>query len=347
MSGPLLSIEDLKVHFPFGGGLFGRNRRAIRAVDGASLTLEAGETLGLVGESGCGKSTLSNALVRIVEPTAGRVLFEGVDIALLDRAALRQVRRRIALVFQDPFSALNPRMRIGDSIAEPLVAHRLLAGQALRDRVGELLRLVGLASEHASRYPHQFSGGQRQRVVIARALASEPSLLLCDEPVSALDVSVRSQILNLLLDLQARFGMAILFVSHDLSVVRHVCDRIAVMYLGRIVEQAERASLFEAPAHPYTRGLIDAVPPPDPALRKGQGDAPIAGEIPSPADPPPGCHFHPRCPFVIERCRHEPPRLRPLASGALVACHRAEEVQAMGASERHRNPTIPAHGALP
>ena len=345
MSGPLLAIEDLKVHFPLRGGLFGRRRGAIRAVDGASLTLEAGETLGLVGESGCGKSTLANALLRIVEPTAGRVLFEGVDIASLDQAGLRQVRRRIALVFQDPFGALNPRMRVGDSIAEPLVAHRTLAGAALQRRVGELLRLVGLAPEHARRYPHQFSGGQRQRLVIARALASEPALLLCDEPVSALDVSVRSQILNLLLDLQERFRMAMLFVSHDLSVVRHVCDRIAVMYLGRIVEQAPRRHLFTAPAHPYSRGLIDAVPLPDPRLRKGQGEAPIAGEIPSPADPPPGCHFHPRCPFVIERCRHEPPPLRPLPGGTLVACHRAEEVQALGAPERQRLPPSLAQGA--
>jgi oligopeptide transport system ATP-binding protein len=328
MTEPLLRIEALEVHFPLAKRLFRAPASSIRAVDGVSLDVARGETLGLVGESGCGKSTLANALLRIVEPTAGHIHFEGVDLATVNAGRLREVRRRMALVFQDPFGALNPRMRIGESIAEPLIAHRVLRGRDLALRVGELLRLVGLAPEHAGRYPHQFSGGQRQRIVIARALASEPSLLLCDEPVSALDVSVRSQILNLLLDLQARFAMAVLFVSHDLSVVRHVCDRIAVMYLGRIVELAERTMLFEAPAHPYSRGLIEAVPIPDPAKRQGLGDQPLAGEIPSPANPPSGCHFHPRCPLAVDRCRTEAPVLRRVANGSTAACHRAEDMLA-------------------
>jgi oligopeptide/dipeptide ABC transporter ATP-binding protein len=319
----VLQLEDVHVHFPLRGGIFGRLHGTVRAVDGVSLTLAPGETLGLVGESGCGKSTLANAILRIVEPTSGRILLGGNDLAHADERTLRDVRRRLALVFQDPFASLNPRMRIGESIAEPLIAHRRLAGSALKGRVGELLRVVGLAPEHARRYPHQFSGGQRQRVVIARALANEPEILLCDEPVSALDVSVRSQILNLLLELQRRYGMAILFVSHDLSVVRHVCDRIAVMYLGRIVELAERDTLFAHPAHPYTRGLMEAVPLPDPSRRKSLDEAPISGEIPSPAAPPSGCPFHPRCPLAIDRCRQELPLLRPLASGSLAACHLA------------------------
>ena len=323
MPEPLLVLDDLHVHFPLRGGLLARQHGIVRAVDGVSFDLAQGETLGLVGESGCGKTTLANAILRIVEPTSGRILLHGQDLAHADGRTLRAVRRRLALVFQDPFASLNPRMRVGETIAEPLIAHRRLPRAALRRRVGELLSLVGLEPEHASRYPHQFSGGQRQRLVIARALASEPELLLCDEPVSALDVSVRSQILNLLLELQSRLRMAILFVSHDLSVVRHVCDRIAVMYLGKVVELADRDTLFAHPCHPYTRGLMAAVPLPDPARRKSVGSAPLSGEIPSPAAPPPGCPFHPRCPIAVERCRHELPLLRPLSGGNVAACHLA------------------------
>ena len=323
MTEALLSLEDVAVHFPIRKGLLGRQVGAIRAVDGVSLAMAPGETLGLVGESGCGKTTLANAILRIVEPTRGSIRFEGVDMAALTGEPLRRARRRIALVFQDPFSSLNPRMRIGETVAEPMLAHGGPGGAKRRDRVAELLTLVGLLPEHASRYPHQFSGGQRQRVVIARALASDPALLLCDEPVSALDVSVRSQILNLLLDLQARLNMAILFVSHDLSVVRHVCDRIAVMYLGRVVELADRRTLFDHPAHPYTEGLIASVPQPDPTVRKPFTEAPLSGEIPSPATPPSGCHFHPRCPIAIERCRHDDPTLRPLPRRSAAACHLA------------------------
>ncbi|MFM8992442.1 MAG: ABC transporter ATP-binding protein, partial [Alphaproteobacteria bacterium] len=249
---PLLEIEDLRVHFPLRRGMFGRPLGAVRAVDGVTLAMGRGETLGLVGESGCGKSTLGNAILRVVEPTSGAIRLAGVDLARLEGEELRQARRRAQMVFQDPFASLDPRMRIGDSIGEPLLVHGLARGEELRARVGGLLRRVGLEPVHAGRYPHEFSGGQRQRIVIARALALSPDLVICDEPVSALDVSVRGQILNLLLELQRGLGTAFLFVSHDLSVVRHVSDRIAVMYLGRIVELAERDALFSQPRHPYT-----------------------------------------------------------------------------------------------
>ena len=319
----LLEIEDLKVHFPLRRGLFGRPSGAVRAVDGVTLSMARGETLGLVGESGCGKSTLGNAILRVVEPSSGAIRLAGIDLARLEGEELRQARRRAQMVFQDPFASLDPRMRIGDSIGEPLLVHGLARGEELQARVGELLRRVGLEPSHAARYPHEFSGGQRQRIVIARALALSPDLVICDEPVSALDVSVRGQILNLLLELQRGLGTAFLFVSHDLSVVRHVSDRIAVMYLGRIVELAERDALFRKPRHPYTEALISAIPLPDPPAQRARRRIILSGEIPSPARPPSGCTFHTRCPMATARCRVEAPVLSARDDGALVACHEA------------------------
>ena len=320
---PLLEIEDLKVHFALRRGMFGRPLGAVRAVDGVSLTMARGETLGLVGESGCGKSTLGNAILRVVEPVSGAIRLDGVDLAQLDGEALRAARRKAQMVFQDPFASLDPRMRVGESIGEPLLVHGLARGADLRARVESLLDRVGLQPVHADRYPHEFSGGQRQRLVIARALALSPDLVICDEPVSALDVSVRGQILNLLLDLQRSLGTAFLFISHDLSVVRHVSDRIAVMYLGRVVELAPRDALFDRPLHPYTQALISAIPLPDPPAQRSRRRIVLKGEIPSPANPPAGCTFHTRCPLATERCRSEVPRLEAKSGGTLTACHLA------------------------
>ena len=317
MSAAVLEVVDLAVHFP------GRGGAPVRAVDGVSFAIAPGETLGLVGESGCGKSTVSNAVVGLIPPTRGSVLVLGTEMAGADRATKHALRARVQMVFQDPVTSLNPRMSVGAAVGEPLLVRGLARGAALRARVGELLAEVGLRPEHAARYPHQFSGGQRQRIVIARALALRPDLLVCDEPVSALDVSVRAQILNLLVALQARRGMASLFVSHDLAVVRHVCDRVAVMYLGRLVELAARDVLFAEPRHPYTRALLAAVPEPDPLAQRAKPRVPLAGEIPSPANPPPGCTFHTRCPFATELCRREVPVWRAFG-GSMVACHHAE-----------------------
>ena len=311
-----LQITDLKVHFP------GRGGAPVRAVDGVSLSIAPGETLGLVGESGCGKSTVSNATVGLLPPTAGSVRVLGTELAGADAKTLRDIRARAQMVFQDPVTSLNPRMTIGAAVGEPLLVRGIARGAALKARVGELLEEVGLRAENATRYPHQFSGGQRQRIVIARALALRPALLVCDEPVSALDVSVRAQILNLLVALQTRYGMSTLFVSHDLAVVRHVCDRVAVMYLGRIAEIAPRDALYSAPRHPYTRALLAAVPEPDPAIQRAKPRVPLAGEIPSPANPPPGCRFHTRCPLATEICRQQVPELRMVGESA-VACHLA------------------------
>jgi oligopeptide/dipeptide ABC transporter ATP-binding protein len=317
----VLSVEDLVVHFP------ARHGPPVRAVDGVSFAVAERETLGLVGESGCGKSTVSNAVVGLVKPTSGEVRVAGTPIAGADRRTLRNIRAKAQMVFQDPATSLNPRMTVGTAIGEPLLVRGLARGRALRDRVASLLTEVGLRPEHAARYPHQFSGGQRQRIVIARALALRPALLLCDEPVSALDVSVRAQILNLFVELQQSHSMACLFVSHDLAVVRHVCDRVAVMYLGHLVELAPRDALYATPRHPYTRALLAAVPEPDPAVQRSKPRVPLQGEIPSPAAPPPGCVFHTRCPIAIARCREEAPAWRPLGD-TMVACHRAEETPA-------------------
>jgi oligopeptide/dipeptide ABC transporter ATP-binding protein len=317
MTPPLLRVRDLRKDFPIGGSLL-RRPAALRAVDGISFDLAPGETLGIVGESGSGKTTLGRLVLRLLDPTAGRIEFDGADLLALDAAALRRQRRAMQLVFQDPFGALDPRQRVGAIIGEGLVIHRLASGAALRDRVAALLARVGLPADAADRYPHQFSGGQRQRIGIARALALEPRLIVADEPVSALDVSIQAQILNLLQDLQATLGVAYLLIAHDLRVVEHLANRVAIMYLGRLVELAPTATLYRAPRHPYTRALLSAVPSIDPARRGAR--IPLPGEPPSPLAPPAGCPFHPRCAHAEARCRSERPPLVGTTEHQ-VACH--------------------------
>ncbi len=325
MTAPLLEVIDLQKHYPVRRGIvFGKTIGVVRAVDGISFQLFRGETLALVGESGCGKSTTARLALRLIEPTGGIVKFEGADITSLSGEALRALRRQMQIVFQDPFASLNPRMTVGQILEEPLRVHDIGDHAARAERVKTLLGLVGLAAYHAERYPHEFSGGQRQRIGIARALAVEPSLIVCDEPVSALDVSIQAQVVNLLRDLQRRMGLSYLFIAHDLAVVKHVADRVAVMYLGQIVEIAPKEALFAAPRHPYTRTLMAAIPRPDPH-RDRHREIP-GGDMPSPMNPPSGCRFHTRCPFAIDRCRTEMPALRALAVGHFVACHRAEEL---------------------
>jgi len=319
---PLLRIEALSKHFTVRRGVLGRVRGAVRAVDGVDLTLARAETVGVVGESGCGKSTLGRLVLRLIEPTAGRVSFEGRDLGMLNASALRAQRRTMQIIFQDPYASLNPRMTIGQILTEPLTLHGLHPGRR-RERVVELLDTVGLAATHAERYPHEFSGGQRQRVGIARALAVEPKLIVCDEAVSALDVSVQAQVVNLLVDLQRRFGIAYLFIAHDLAVVKHIAARIAVMYLGRIVELADRDALFAEPRHPYTQGLLSAVPLPEPGLRRER--VPMSGDVPSPLDPPSGCHFHTRCPHARALCAQQTPLLA-VDDRHAVACHFWREI---------------------
>ena len=324
-SAPLLEVQDLRKHYAVGRGLWpGQGRAAVRAVDGISFTLGRGETLGLVGESGCGKSTAGKALMRLIEPSGGSVRLYGVEITTLGRTALHAARQRMQAVFQDPYSSLNPKMTAGTLVGEPLVNYGIGTAAERRARVADLFGRVGLRADDMGKYPHEFSGGQRQRLGIARALAPGPALVVGDEPVSALDVSVQAQVINLLVRLQAEFGLAYLFIAHDLAVVRHISDRVAVMYLGRIVELAPTADLFARPAHPYTRALLDAIPVPDPRRRRRR--APLAGEVPSPLNPPSGCHFHPRCPIARERCRVDDPALRPVEAGHAAACHYAEEV---------------------
>jgi peptide/nickel transport system ATP-binding protein len=334
---PLLTVRHLKKFFPVHHGLRRRVVGQVRAVDDVSFVVHEGETLGLVGESGCGKTTTSRCVLRATTPTSGEILFRTrdgrvIDLAPLSRSALRPLRPEIQMVFQDPFGSLNPRMTLLDNVGEPLLVNRLGTRRERLDRVAELLRLVGLRPEFMHRFPHAFSGGQRQRIGIARALATEPRLVVADEPVSALDVSVRAQVLNLLLELQARLHLTYLFVAHDLSVVKHICDRVAVMYVGQLVEVAPTAALFARPRHPYTAALMRAVPVPDP--RVPSGDVALAGEVASPADPPSGCYFHPRCPFAVERCRAEAPALREVAPGHLARCHFADELSLAGMGAR-------------
>jgi oligopeptide/dipeptide ABC transporter ATP-binding protein len=318
----LLEVQDLVKHYPVRGGLFSRAAGAVHAVDGVSLSLAPGETLGLVGESGCGKTTLARLVLRLEEPTSGQLRFEGEDLLALGARALRARRRQFQIVFQDPMSSLNPRMTVGEILAEPLQVHGVAKGAAADARVIELLDQVGIPASWRQRYPHEFSGGQRQRIGVARAIALGPKLVVCDEAVSALDVSVQAQVLNLLLELRERLGLAYLFISHDLSVVRHVSDRVAVMYLGQLVEQAPSERLFGAPAHPYTQALLSAIPVPDPRRRPER--IVLSGDVPSPAKPPPGCRFHTRCPAVMPRCSREAPPAYRVGEGHEVRCFLAD-----------------------
>ena len=318
---PLLEVQNLKVHFPVKGSALSGTSLTVKAVDGVSLTIAAGEAVGLVGESGCGKSTLGRSILRLLEPTSGRIFFDGQDITALGARALRPLRRQFQMVFQDPFNSLNPRMTVGQSIGEALIIHGLGNSEAARQtRVAELLQSVGLTPDVADRFPHQFSGGQRQRIGIARALAVEPRLIVCDEPVSALDVSVQAQVINLLQDIQRDRGLAYLFISHDLAVVEHLCQRIVVMYLGHVVESGPAHSIGRNPQHPYTQVLLSAVPTVNPSAKRDR--ILLSGDVPSPIHPPSGCPFHPRCPVAESRCRTERPEFRTVAHGHEVACHR-------------------------
>ncbi len=319
----LVSIEGLKVHFPITSGIvIQRKKGAVYAVDGLDFDIRRGETLGLVGESGCGKSTTGRAILQLVRPTGGRVLYEGHDLAHLKGARLRRQRKRMQMIFQDPYASLNGRMTVGDIVGEPLLVHRVVGRGQREARVRELLETVGINPNTLNRYPHEFSGGQRQRIGIARALAIEPNFVVCDEPISALDVSIRAQIINLLQRLQREFGLTYLFIAHDLSVVRHISDRVAVMYLGRIVELADNADLYGLPLHPYTQALLSAVPIPDPEAEERRRPVVLTGDVPSPVDPPKGCHFHPRCPAMKEGlCDTEPPVLREVRPAHWAACH--------------------------
>jgi len=320
----LLEVKNLVKHFVADRSVFGRPTAFIKAVDGVSFSVDAGKTLALVGESGCGKSTVSRLVLRLIEPDSGQVRFEGRDLLALDANQLRAFRRDAQIIFQDPYASLNPRMTISQILTEPLALHDLVPPSGRRQRVEELLRLVGLEPRFARRYAHEFSGGQRQRIAIARALAVEPKLVICDEPVSALDVSIRSQILNLLRDLQDRLGLAYIFVSHDLAVVKHIADRVAVMNLGGIVETADTQALFASPRHPYSRALLSAIPVPRPRAKRSR--ILLQGEMPSALNPPAGCRFHTRCPYVIERCRVEAPPLLADSAGHATACHRTAEL---------------------
>jgi len=316
---PVLEIEGLKKHFPIRKGFLRQVAGHVFAVDGVSFTINEGETLGLVGESGCGKSTVGRAILRLIEPTDGAIRVGGRDIRELGKAELKPYRRQMQIIFQDPYSSLNPRMTVGDIVGEPLSTHGIASGKAREEMVAKLFDRVGLTRAQMANFPHQFSGGQRQRIGIARALALNPKLIICDEPVSALDVSIQAQVINLLMDLQRDLGLSYLFISHNLSVVEHISQRIAVMYLGKIVEYADKTTIFTKPGHPYTEALLSAVPVPDPKIKRKK--IVLQGDVPSPVKPPSGCHFHTRCPYAVERCRQETPVLREISPRQFVACH--------------------------
>jgi oligopeptide/dipeptide ABC transporter ATP-binding protein len=342
-AGDLLVVEDLKKHFPVTRGIvFQRQVASVKAVDGVSFTVKRGETLGVVGESGCGKSTMARCIMRLLDPTSGRIVFDGRDITRISRTELRPIRREMMMIFQDPYASLNPRKRVGFIIAEALEVHRIGTDAERKRRVQELLDIVGLNPEHYNRFPHEFSGGQRQRIGVARALAVNPKLIVCDEPVSALDVSVQAQILNLLRDLQRDFGLTYIFIAHDLNVVRHISDRVMVMYLGHAVELATDAQLYQEPKHPYTGALLSAVPIPNPELGRARARVVLEGDVPSPINPPSGCWFHPRCPRFREgHCDVEEPPLYPHGDGHVAACHYPLEHWPMTPEElRHARQTV-------
>ncbi len=320
MSNRILEVHDLKTHFPIRAGLLRRQVGSVYAVDGVSLHVDENETLGLVGESGCGKTTLGRTILRLIEPTAGQVIFKGEDVTAVGKERMRDLRKQMQIVFQDPYASLNPRMPVGDIIGEPMIIHGAPRNEA-DEKVKQLLASVGLMPDHSNRYPHEFSGGQRQRIGIARALALNPTLIILDEPVSALDVSIQAQVLNLLEELQDQFNLSFMFIAHDLSVVRHISDRVVVMYLGKAVEVADRNDVYEKPAHPYTHSLLSAVPIPDPHLEKSRDRIVLQGELPSPASPPSGCRFRTRCPIAQDLCSSEVPPLRELGTNHQVACH--------------------------
>jgi oligopeptide transport system ATP-binding protein len=319
----LVQVRDLKKHFPITAGIvIQRQVGAVQAVDGVTFDIYRGETLGLVGESGCGKTTAGRTMLQLYRPTAGQVIFDGTDLTAIKGEALRKARRRMQMIFQDPFASLNPRMTIARIISEPLRTHKLAAGNARTERVQELMRIVRLNPRFINRYPHEFSGGQRQRIGIARALASNPEFIVCDEPISALDVSIQAQVVNLLEDLQADLGLTYLFIAHDLSMVRHICSRVAVMYLGKIAELAEKNELYDHPLHPYTQALLSAVPVPDPEVERQRRRVVLEGEVPSPSNPPPGCYFNTRCPIAEEICSKAEPEWRDVGGAHFVACHK-------------------------